>query len=246
MVINMKSVLLQPSYLPWIGVFGMIDITDVFIFYDDVQFVQKSWQQRNKIKLQNDPIWLTVPILKKFGQNVNEAKINNSINWTKKHWNSIYHAYNKAPYFDNYSKEISQIYNTDWDYLCDLNIHVIKILSELLMLDKPKFMKSSDIKDIEGKKTDRILDILNSLNIDESIGGPAAKDYIEPVKFKNNNIKLYWYEFIHPVYPQIGGDFIPYLSVIDLLFNTGEKARDYLKEGYKDSLKLDSIFNGGL
>jgi hypothetical protein len=238
----MKSVLLQPSYLPWMGVFGMIDIADVFIFYDDVQFMKKTWQQRNKIKLQNRPIWLTVPVLKKFGQNINKIKINNSINWTKKHWEKINQSYRKAPYFENYNTEISQIYNTDWDYLCDLNIHIIKTLSELLMLDKPKFMKSSDIKGIDGKKTDRIVNIYNRLNIDEDISGPAAKDYIDLLKLKHNDIKLYWYEFNHPVYPQIGGDFIPYLSIIDLLFNTGEKARYYLKEGYKDYLKLDSIF----
>ena len=224
----MKSVLLQPSYLPWMGVFGMIDVTDVFIFYDDVQYVNQSWQQRNRIKLQNNQTWLTVPVLRKFGQKINEAKINNSINWSRKHWKSIYHAYHKAPYFENYEKEISQIYDTKWDSLCDLNIHAIKVLSKLLMLDEPKFINSSDITGVEGQKTDRILNILNKLNIDESIGGPAAKVYIEPLKFKNNGIKLYWFEFNHPVYPQIGGDFIPYLSVIDF-YLTLEKITGLLK-----------------
>ncbi len=103
-------------------------------------------------------------------------------------------------------------------------------------------MKSSDLEGIEGRGTDRVLNILKRLDIDEVMNGPAGKVYIEPLKFKDNDIKYYWFEFNHPVYPQIGGDFIPYLSVIDLLFNTGEKAGDYLKKGSKDALTLDSNY----
>ena len=219
----------------------MIDIADVFIFYDDVQFVKQSWQQRNKVSKWSN-LALTVPIFRKFGQKINETKIDNSSKWFKKHWKSIYHSYNKTPYFDEYYEEISLIYDENWDYLCDLNIHIIEVFTKLLELDKPQFIKSSDIKDVEGKKTDRLLNILNRTDIDEYISGPAAMDYIEPLKFKNNDINLYWYEYNHPVYPQIGDEFTPYMSVIDLLFNNGDKSQYYIKKGYETSLKLDPNF----
>ncbi len=238
----MNAVIVQPSYLPWIGFFGMIDIADVFIFYDDVQFVKQSWQQRNRIKSQNSQIWLTVPILRKFGQKINETKIDNSSNWFIKHWKSIYYSYNNAPYFDEYNTEISSIYDENWHYLCDLNIRIIEVLTELLKLDKPQFIKSSDIDGITGKKTDRLLNILGKMDIDGYISGPAAMDYIEPLQFKHNNINLYWFEYKHPVYPQIGDEFTPYMSVIDLLFNKGDKSRDYIKNGNENSLKLDPNF----
>jgi hypothetical protein len=235
----MKAVILQPFYLPWAGYFGMIDIADVFVFYDDVQFVKQSWQQRNKIKIQNKPGWLTVPVTRKFGQNINEVNINNSITWKKKHWKSIYYSYAKAPNFENYKNEIEDIYNKDWDNLCDLNIHIIKKISKILGLKIPHFIKSSDINGLQGRKTDRALCILEKIGADEYISGPAAKDYIEIQKFKDKDISLYWYEFDSPIYPQIGNEFLPSLSVIDLIFNTGEKSMDYIRKSLENSLQLE-------
>lgn len=234
----MKAVVLQPTYLPWMGYFGMIDIADVFVFYDDVQFSGQSWQQRNKIKSMNgDWMWLSIPIVRNFGQNINEVRINNATDWRKKHWASISQSYVKTPYFKDYKEEIENIYESEWEYLCDLNISIIKKLSELLGVDMPKFIKSSELKDITGEKTDRLLLILGKIGAAEYISGPAAKDYIEIDKFKERGIKLYWYEYQHPVYPQIRGEFIPYLSAIDLLFNTGSEALKYIREGSKDALK---------
>ena len=236
----MKAVILQPMYLPWMGYFGLIDVADVFVFYDDVQFVERSWQRRNKIKMPNGNwIWLTVPVIKKFGQKINEVRINNNINWSEKHWKSIRHAYSKAPHFKDYADIFENVYKRKWDYLVDLNVTIIKKISELLGLDDTKFIFSSKLN-VEGKKTDRLINILNKIGADEYISGPTAKAYIEPEKFKKAGIKLYWFEFNHPVYPQLYGDFIPYLSVIDLLFNTGDKAINYIKKGVRNSLILDN------
>lgn len=236
----MRAVVLQPTYLPWMGYFGMIDIADTFVFYDDIQFSVQSWQQRNKIKSTNgDWMWLSVPIVRKFGQNINEVQVNNSSNWRKKHWSSIYQSYAKAPCFKDYKEEIERIYQKEWEYLNDLSISIIEKLSELLGVNMPKFIKSSELTDITGEKSDRLLFVLEKMGADEYISGPAAKDYIEIDKFKEKGIKLYWYEYQHPVYPQIKGEFIPYLSAIDLLFNTGDEAIKYIREGSQNALILD-------
>jgi hypothetical protein len=235
----MKAVILQPAYLPWMGYFGMIDIADVFVFYDDVQFEKQSWQQRNRVKTPRGEAWLTVPIYHDFGQKINEVKINNSLDWRKKHWQSIYQSYAKAPHFLEYQDEIQGIYQKEWEYLGELNIFIIIKLAQLLHVRIPKFLKSSEIKGIEGQKTDRLLPILANLGADEYITGPGTRDYLETEKFRERGIKLYWYEYKHPTYPQIRGEFVPYMSAIDLLFNTGGEAIKYIREGLKDALKLD-------
>ncbi|AXI24945.1 hypothetical protein CFE53_01755 [Methanofervidicoccus sp. A16] len=235
----MRVVILQPMYLPWIGYFGLIDIADVFVFYDDVQFVGSSWQQRNRIKISNGNwIWLTVPVMKKFGQKINEVKINNNKNWAKKHWKSIFYAYTRAPYFKDYSDVFEKFYKRRWEYIVDLNVTIIKEICKLLGLDSTKFIFSSQLN-VEGKKTDRLINILNKIGADEYISGPGAKAYIEPEKFKKAGIKLYWFEFNHPVYPQLYGEFIPYLSIIDLLFNMGDRSLEVIREGEKNALKRD-------
>jgi hypothetical protein len=234
----MKAVILQPMYLPWMGYFGMIDIADVFVFYDDIQFVERSWQRRNKIRTYTkNEVWLTVPVIKKFGQKINEVKINNSTNWREKHRKTIKYSYSKAPYFKDYKDIFEEIYDKEWEYLCELDIHIIKTISEILGL-KTKFILSSELN-VEGKKTDRLINVLKKINATEYISGPSAKAYIEPEKFKKEKISLCWFEFNHPTYSQIHGEFIPYLSVIDLLFNVGEEAIKYIREGEKNAIKID-------
>lgn len=239
---TMRAVILQPMYLPWMGYFGLIDIADVFVFYDDVQFVKRSWHQRNKIKMPNGNwIWLTVPVIQNPDKkiNINEVMINNSIKWAEKHWKSIKHAYTKAPFFKDYAPIFEEIYKKEWTYLSNLNIALIEKISDLLGLkNDKKFIYSSELK-VEGKKTDRLINILTKIGADEYISGPTAKAYIDSNKFKEAGITLYWYEFNHPTYPQLYGDFIPYMSVIDLLFNVGENALNYIRKGSKNALILE-------
>ena len=102
-------------------------------------------------------------------------------------------------------------------------------------------MVSSELN-VGGVKTERLLNVLDKIGADEYISGPGTKDYIDVDSFKEKDVKLYWYEYQHPVYPQIKGEFIPYLSVVDLLFNTGSEAIRYTREGLKDALKLDESY----
>jgi len=231
----MKAVILQPTYLPWIGYFGMVDTADIFVFYDDVQFVNRSWQRRNKIKTPNGYIWLSVPVVQKFGQKINEVEIVTKLSWCDKHWKSIRHLYSKAPFFGEYMEIFKDFYGKEWKYLVDLNLTIIKRISEILRLNT-KFMLSSGLN-VNGAKTDRLINILKEIGANEYISGPGTKSYIENEKFEENGITLYWYEFDHPTYPQLYGDFVPYLSVIDLLFNVGNKSLDVIRKGGEKAAK---------
>lgn len=215
---------MQPTYLPWIGYFGMIDLSDLFIFYNDVQFVKRSWQRRNKIKTPHGWTWLTVPVISNFKENINKIRINNDMNWREKHLKSIKFNYKSLPYFNEFQDILEHIYSETFEYLADFNIKIIKEIAKNLNIDT-KFMLSSDLKS-SGAKTDRLISIINQLKENKEcdyLTSPGTKDYIEPVKFKENDINLYWYYFHHPEYPQLFGDFKPYMSIIDLILNIGTK-----------------------
>lgn len=234
----MKAVVLQPMYLPWMGYFGMIDQADVFVFYDDVQFTRRSWQRRNKIKVPGgDFTWLTVPVEKDFGQNINEVRVKADEDWQEIHWKSIHHSYTGAPYFDEYGDSIEAIYDTEWNSLIELNTSIIYTVLESLpeIGNNTEFMYSSELS-VSGKKSDRLVNILTEIGADSYISGPGAKDYLEPQMFEEEGIEVYWHEFDHPEYPQRHGDFVSHLSVIDLLFHVGDESGQLIREAEKDAL----------
>ena len=231
----MKAVIMQPTYLPWMGYFDLIDQSNIFVFLDDVQFEKQSWQQRNKIKTPHGMIWLTVPVLQNLGQKINEVKINNNSNWKEKHWKSIKYNYSNSSHFNEHFEFFEYIYGTNWGCLADLNMTLIEKSSRILGLDT-KFIFSSELN-VGGKKTDRLINILNETGADEYISTPGSKSYIEVDKFNKENIMLYWNEFNHQTYTQLYGDFMPYLSVIDLLFNCGDKSLSVIRKGGGNAIK---------
>jgi hypothetical protein len=224
-------------YLPWIGYFGMIETADVFVFYDDVQFVRRSWQRRNKIKVPDgDFTWLTVSVHKDYGQEIRDVEIRDD-GWQEEHWRALLHSYSNATYFDAYRDELEEIYDQEWDYLVDLNTEIVQWLYQALELSETEFRYSSAIE-AKGAKTNRLIDILTSIGADEYISGPGAKDYLNEEQFKAVGIDLYWHEFDHPEYEQIHGDFVAHLSAIDILFHQGPEAGRTIKDAEEGALVL--------
>lgn len=236
----MKCVIMQPTYLPWIGYFDLIDQSDSFVFFDNVQFSKQSWQQRNKIKTSNGELWLTIPILQNQKQKINEVKIDNKSNWKAKHEKSIKFNYCKAPYFDRYLKFIEETYNEDWEYLIDLNIHIIKFITKKINIKK-EFIMSSELN-LKGNKTDLLINICKKLDVDTYLSPLGSKEYIEEKNlFKKEGIKLEYQHFEHQKYHQLFRDFIPYMSMIDLLFNEGEQSLEIIRSGRRKSYTSEEV-----
>lgn len=216
----------QPNYLPWLGYFNKMAESDVFVLFDDVQLVRgKSFQVRNRVKTANGVQWLTVPVKEKGELRlIKEALIAQDGKWQKKHWKTIQLSYKKAPYFDRYEAEFSQIYDTSWEKLSELNVTLIKLIKNLMGINTTLVLSSE--MDIEARGAEKILSIIKELKADKYMTGEGkgSKRYIIEEDFKNNNIELIYQSFKHPVYHQLWGDFVPNLSVIDLLFNEGEKS----------------------
>jgi len=207
---------------------ALIDYVDLFVFYDCVQFEHQSWQTRNKIKVAHDTVqWLSVPAERNFKQKLNEVKISGRL-WRGKHWKTIEQNYSKCPHFKPYCYYIEDLFETPWLQLSEMNIYNTKMLAEYMDLKKPKFAKSSDYH-LGGSKTDRLMMLLEKVGATEYVSGLGAKNYLDESRF--SDIKLTWFDYKHPTYPQRGKQFIPYLSVIDLLFNVGENAVEHIRAG---------------
>lgn len=222
---------LQPSYVPWIGYFNQMARADVFVLYDDVQYDKHGWRNRNRIKtLSNETKWLTVPIKTKGLQKpkIYEVQIDSRLPWQRKHLSSIEQNYAKSPFFKKYFGDLEKILKQDWDLLHDLNESLLRKISEFLNIDT-KIIRSSSLN-IEGDRNQRLLEICKAFDADCYLSGDAAKSYLDLSIFASENIEVCWHSYKHPQYDQFRGDFVPYLSIIDLLFNCGEESRNYVLE----------------
>lgn len=219
----------QPNFIPWIGYFFKIYKSDTFVILDNVQFTKNGFTNRNRIKTPQGENWLTLPIIQsgKFGQNITECVIFNKKIHTKKILNSLHGNYKKTNYFDNYFDKISGILNEPGDNLCQLNIRLIEwIVSELEI--KTKIVTASALDNIEGESTERLVSICRKLNGTKYLAGLGAKKYQEDELFSRNTIEIINTPFKYPNYQQMWGEFIPNLSVIDVLFNCGPETKNIL------------------
>jgi hypothetical protein len=220
----MRTVIIsQPTYLPWMGYFQIMKEADVYVFLDNVQFEQRSWQSRNRIKSVEKFVWLSIPTHHNNQSRINEVEIDNSKPWNRQHLNAIKTSYGKARYFNDYSSFFKSVYELKWTNLELLNIHLIKYFASQLGLS-PLFVKASKLG-LEGKRTSLLLDICKMFGADRYVSSIGAKDYMEADGakeiFMNEGIKVEFMKIKLFKYPQLFGEFIPELSVIDLLLNCG-------------------------
>lgn len=226
----MIAVIMQPTYLPWMGYFDLMAQSDIFIFLDNVQFEKQSWQQRNKIKTSQGWQWLTVSVVQKISQKIDEVEINNKVKWREKHWKTIMQNYRKSEFWSTYSSFFEDVYQREWKYLANLNIHITGWIRDQLGIETR--LKSASEMDVQGQKVSLVIDICKKVGADTYLSPIGAKEYIEgDNRFADEGIRLQYHDFEHPVYRQLYGDFIPYMSVIDLLFNEGPRSLEIIRSG---------------
>ncbi len=219
----------QPQYLPWLGFFDKIQRSDCFVFLDNVQYKKREFQNRNKIRTKDGWIWLTVPVVTKglYTQKIKEVMIDNSLGWSSNHLKSIRLNYIHSPFFKAYFDFFEKLYSRQWVKLVDLNIYIIREICKFLGIDKEIHLESD--LNISSQKTERIIDISKALKADSYLSGEGGRSYLDEAEFSKANIKLIYQGFSHPEYEQSYESFIPYMSIIDLLFNKGKESLVILK-----------------
>lgn len=213
----------QPNFLPWIGYFYKMYHSDIFILGDNVQYIRKGFINRNIIKTPQGAKWLTVPVCQRYQSLISDIKIDNRFNWRKKHLRTFEVNYKRTKFFSEFFEVLKNVYNSqEWTSLCDFNISLIKAILSYLMIDK-SLIKASNLN-VKGERTDLIIDIVKSVRGTIYLSGYGGKKYQNEQLLEKQEIKLKYYDFVHPVYNQLWGDFIPNCSIIDLLFNYGTES----------------------
>lgn len=223
------AVILQPSYLPWLGYFAQMARADVFVVYDDVQYDKHSWRNRNRIKTAHGVQWLTVPVAT-HGKNKplnSEVQIAGQ-DWRRKHLATIRQQYAKSPFFERYIGVFEDLYGREWTNLLELNHAAMLSLADALGLTRE--IRFASTLGIGGAGAPRLIEICRALGAARCYEGAAGRNYIDDALFASAGIELEYQDYRHPEYPQLHGPFEPFLSVIDLLFNCGPESLEILSQ----------------
>ncbi len=219
---------LQSNYIPWKGYFDIIAMSDVFVLYDDVQYTRRDWRNRNLIKTRDGLKWLTIPVVQyDYHQLICDTKIADE-KWKRKHIGTLQMNYSKAPFFNDYKDILFELYNYETDSLSELNRHFIEAICKILGITT-RIIDSRSLH-LTGDKQQRLIQACKKLEADTYLSGPAAKSYIDENEFAVNDLNLEWMDYSnYKEYHQLFPPFEHGVTILDLIFNEGENARNYLK-----------------
>lgn len=219
---------MQPHFLPWMGLFNQIKLCDIFVHFDDVKFPQgRSFTNRVQLKTQHGPKWLTVPVVKSTRKMIKDVRIINGSGWKKVHLSSIQHNLSKAPHYAEIDELVSHIYSNQTESLSEFNINAIEKIARYMGL-KAEFMKSSEVAN-DGSSSERLINIVKKLGGRIYLTGHGAKNYLNHERFEKEKISVEYIQYNFEPYDQFFGEFIPYVTIVDLLAHTGSQSHACLK-----------------
>lgn len=224
----------QPNFLPWTGYFHKLLSCDVFIFLDDVQLPRgKSFVSRVEIKTANGPAWLTAPVKGK-GEllPIKDVALANEREWKSKHLKTFKACYAKAPYFKEVFLLLSRAYEMEDNSLANFNINLIKALAGYLAAPA-RLVRASELAVDSAGPLDHLIRMVKVSGGTNYLTGKGSgtQRHLDQDAFRREGIEVVYQSFVCPVYPQLWKDFIPNLSVVDLLFNCGPEAREIILSG---------------
>lgn len=215
----MKVGIHQPDYLPWLGLFYKMYLSDIFIHLDDAQYSNQAAHNFNKIKTPQGELRLKFPVEQHMGDLINEVRPKDELKWKEKHLRTIEMNYSKAHYFKDIYPEFKEVFIQPYSNVAELNISINTYIASKFGI-KPRFFKSSDFA-INTKREERVLDLIQAVNGNEYISGNGARAYQIEEHFNEREIKLTYLDYSPIEYPQLWGQFLPCMSTIDYIFNCG-------------------------
>ncbi len=232
----MKTVCIhQPDFAPWLGFFDRLIDADVYVVFDDAQFLRRGWHHRDKILGPQGTQWLTVPVLKKgrYHQEIRDVKIDESTNWRRKHLQTLASVYGNRPGFESTHRQITEIYDRQHERLIDLNMDLISWLLKALDIEVQICMSSEF--GIESTSTSRLVELTQALGGTTYISGLGAKNYLDEEAFRQQNIEVRWQEFLHPTWDQGQSTFLSMLSTLDTLYQGATQTKMLSREGQDEN-----------
>jgi len=225
-----RCAIVQPSYIPWRGFFDLLSRVDLFIFYDDVQYDRRGWRNRNRVKTPRGPQWLTIPVHARRHMSISAVETVNT-NWPREHLATLTRLYDRAPHFEHYRSWLERVYAAPPRLLADFTIALTIDIAGLLGIERTRTLRASELH-AEGTKSARLVEVLEAVGATHYLTGPTAKAYLDVGLLAAAGISVEWMSYDHyPEYPQLYPPFDPHVSVLDLLFMTGDDARDLIHPG---------------
>lgn len=217
----MKTAIMQPYFFPYIGYFQLINEVDKFILFDTPQFIRHGWIERNNVlKLDGDKLYIKVPLYKhNRDSTINNVKINNEINWKHKILAQLVHYKKKAPHYESTIAIINRCFKIETESITKLNFFILKELCGVLDINTPIYIWSDMNIEIDkvSASDEWALQICKAIEAEEYINPIGGELFFDKNKYKLNSIHLKFLESKPLIYKQFNNDFIPYLSIIDLL-----------------------------
>lgn len=206
----------QPNYVPWLGYFGLIAQSDVWVWYDDVQYTKRDWRNRNRVAGDGEAVWITIPVKTRgrYVQKIADVEIDGDA-WQRKHLETLRHCYAGAPYFAEVFALVRNVFERGHARLADLTIDLNEECCALLGL-RPRFVRSSSLA-VEGDKVARLIEICRRFDASAYLSGPAARAYMTPAPFGEAGLELRYIVYDYPPYDRGGRPFVSNLSILDPL-----------------------------
>lgn len=238
-------VIAQPTFMPWIGWFDLVDQSDILVVLDDVAFSKQSWQQRNRIRTPKGLEFVTVPVQSsgRTGQLIMECELANSL-FVKKFAATLNGNYSKAIYFREYIEELIDLIQkaASSQKLVELNFRIIEWMAMKLSITTPTILASKLYAG--GKRGEHVAAICNAVGATHYLSTAGAEDYLiaDMAAFNQHDIKIWMHNYEHPQYAQCFNPFIPYASALDLIFNQGPNSSEIMRSGRRPSRHIDKNF----
>jgi hypothetical protein len=213
-------VISQPRLFPGLHYLHRMMVADVFVIFDTVQYNPRHEENRAKLKTARGGEWLTVPMRQASREQlIRDTSIDNSQPWQRKAWNTIQNLYGKTPGFETHAPAIRKIVETPHETLTQLDRASWEPALRLLGITC-EFVASSELP-LAGKGPRLLLDICKHVGASTYLSGMYGREYLDTDEFAREGVDVLFHEYDYRPYPQCHGEFVPYLSYLDLLFNAG-------------------------
>ena len=220
---------MQPAYLPWLGYFHRLMLSDVHIVLDSVPASKGDFSNRNRIRTAQGWTWLTVPVVgDRMTTPISDLGTDTKQRWNEKHWRSIEHAYRRAPFFQTYADRVRECVLRPYDRLEAACLETLDPVIEAMGISTP--MRFSRDLEVNERKSDLVLRLCQRAGATTYISGPFGREYLDLPSFERAGIDVLFHDYDHPRYPQVYPGFEPYMSAIDLLFNCGPRIKDVIAQ----------------
>lgn len=230
-----KIAIMQPYMFPYIGYWQLLNEVDLFVIYDDVNFIKRGWINRNYILENGESSLFSMP-LSGASQNkkINEISFFKLQKWSHKFLNQLKKSYLKAPYFKEIEKLLQEIFNenyTESTNIVDLFIKQVELIGQYLEIDIQLSISSKAFDNSMLKGQSRIIDICSLVSAQKYINPIGGKELYTKEAFEEKNIKLSFLQSKPIEYKQFDNEFAPWLSIIDvLMFNSKEEVKHQLNQ----------------